>query len=263
MAEIIETNYLKHTTHIEDIAENNKNNNILGKVLVSKLKMMQKPELIKGYINVYPNYKHQNRTDGFGCSMLSPKSLGPIEHNMSNLPTAKNLENYHQFAKFWEFELDFLENGEFEIKSEYLQKRIDAYLDPTPYRHKYNKKELLKYGKNINVPKFSIYYDKDCNIKTYNYLECRYFYCKFYQELASKETDFKYLQDKIKNGYNLNIVGYDGYNPTNNLMEMYSDTSKPFGHEMVLYTMLVEDDTNKYPWNIYYKDNYEIYKNVI
>ena len=100
MDEIIETNYLKHTTHIEDIAENNKNNNILGKVLVSKLKMMQKPELIKGYINVYPNYKHQHRTDGFGCSMLSPKSLGPIEHNMSNLPTAKNLENYHQFAKF-------------------------------------------------------------------------------------------------------------------------------------------------------------------
>ena len=112
-------------------------------------------------------------------------------------------------------------------------------------------------------PETSIYYDKDGNPHKYNYLECRYFYCKFYEELASKEKDFKYLKDKINQGYNLNIVGYDGYKPEGSYLDMYMDISRPFGHEMVLYTMLTEDDRNKYPWNIFYKKYKSIYKDVI
>ena len=41
------------------------------------------------------------------------------------------------------------------------------------------------------------------------------------------------------------------------------DTTKPFGHEMVLYTMLKEDSRNNYPWNIYYKENQDIYNGLI
>ena len=67
--------------------------------------MMKKPELIDGYLNVFPNYKHQNRKDGYGCAKLSPKSLGPVNHGMPNLPIAKNIENYHQFAKFWDYSI--------------------------------------------------------------------------------------------------------------------------------------------------------------
>ena len=67
----------------------------------------------------------------------------------------------------------------------------------------------------------------------------------------------------IGNSYNLNIVGYDGYKPLEDYMEMYLDTTKPFGHEMVLYTMLNEEDRTKYPWNIFYEENKKIYEGLI
>jgi hypothetical protein len=243
---------------VDTVAEDNKKNNQMGRVIVSKIYMMKNPKYVTGYLNVFPNYKHQSRKDGFGCMRLSPKSLGPVIHNMPNLPDATTIENYHQFAKFWDFELD--ENGN--ILEQYKLDRIKAYTSP-PMRHKYDKKTLLQFNKNINIPRFSMYYDKYGNERRYNYLQCRYFYCHFYEMLAKEEHDFITLKEMIKNGYNLNICGYDGYNVTQNLMEHYTDTSRPFGHELVLYTMLTEDDPENYPWNIFYNENKEIYANVI
>ncbi len=244
---------------IDKIANNNKSNGTSGIVIVSKLYMMKNPEYVSGYLNVFPNYKHQNRIDGYGCMKLSPKSLGPVVHNMPNLPEANTIENYHQFSKFWEFELD--ENGN--ILDQYKLDRINAYTSLLPMRHKHDKKTLLKYNKNVNIPKFSMYYDKYGNEHRYNYLQCRYFYCHFYEILARKEPDFITLKKMIEDGYNLNICGYDGYNVNKNLMEHYTDISRPFGHELVLYTMLTVNNPDNYPWNIYYKDNYTIYADVI
>lgn len=243
---------------VELQAENNKKEGKLGHIIVSKMYMMKNPEHVKGYLNVFPNYKHQNRKDGFGCMRLSPKSLGPVEHNMPGLPAATTLENYHQFAKFWKFELD--ENNN--ILEKYKLSRIKAYTD-SPMRHKYDKKILKQFNNNINVPEFSMYYDKDGNEHRYTYLQCRYFYCHFYEILVQKEPDFIKLKDLIRNGYNLNIQGYDGYNITKDLMTHYTDTSKPFGHELVLYTLLIENDTSKYPWNVFYEENKSIYDGVI
>jgi len=252
----------KRTTEVERYRETNKENNKLGNVIVSKLYMMKNPEYVKGYLNVFPNYKQQNRKDGFGCMRLSPKSLGPVVHNMPHLPEATTIENYHQFSKFWRFELD--DNGD--ILEQYKLDRIEAYTAP-PMRHKYNKKTLSQYNnnnnKNINIPEFSMYYDKDGNEHRYTYLQSRYFYCHFYEILAKAEPDFITLKAMIKNGYNLNICGYDGYDVANDVMEHYIDISKPFGHELVLYTLLTTEDANKYPWNIYYEENKEIYANVI
>jgi hypothetical protein len=256
---IIYENKLKEMNiEVEKHADLNKTNNKLGNVIVSKMYMMKNPTYIEGYLNVFPNYKQQNRKDGFGCMRLSPKSLGPVNHNMPGLPPATTIENYHQFSKFWDFELDDNDN----ILEKYKIDRINAYTAP-PMRHKYDKKTLLKYNNNINIPKFSMYYDKDGNEHRYNYLQCRYFYCHFYELLAKKEEDFIKLKNMIKNGYNLNIQGYDGYSITKDLMTHYNDTSKPFGHELVLYTLLVEDDTSKYPWNIFYEQHKTIYNNVI
>jgi hypothetical protein len=256
---IIYENKLKEMKiEIDKIAEANKANGKMGHIIVSKMHMMKNPIYVNGYLNVFPNYKHQNRPDGFGCMKLSPKSLGPVHHNMPGLPAATTIENYHQFSKFWQFELD--DNDA--ILEKYKLARIEAYTAP-PLRHKYDKKTLLKYNNNINIPKFSMYYDKDGNEHRYTYLQCRYFYCHYYELLATKEKDLITLKKMIKNGYNLNIQGYDGYNITMNLMEHYNDISKPFGHELVLYTLLVENDPAKYPWNIFYELNKQIYHNVI
>lgn len=243
---------------VEEMALKNRENGIKGNVMVSKLFMMKSPEYYAGYLNVFPNYKHQNRKDGFGCMRLSPKSLGPVVHNMPHLPEATTIENFHQFAKFWEFELD--ENKQ--ILEQYKQERIKAYTGP-PMRHKYDKKTLMQINGNVNVPAFSMYYDQAENEHRYNYLQCRYFYCHFYERLVRLEPDFVQLKQWIVDGYNLNICGYDGFQVTQTLMQHYRDISRPFGHELVLYTMLVEDDSACYPWNMYYEENKEIYEGVI
>lgn len=251
--------YSKQKLEVERVAKENRNNGKKGKVILTKLKMMKQPEYVKGYLNVFPNFKHQNRKDGYGCMRLSPKSLGPIKHGMKNLPEAKNLENFHQFAKFWDFEFDEKD----ELKKEYLDKRKEGYENKEPFRHKYSKEILKKYNKNINVSKCSIYYDKDGGEHRYSYLECRYFYCHYYEKLAMKEPDFDKLMKYINDGYNLNIIGYDSYQVTQDLWKCYNDTSKSFGHELVLYTLLVSGKDEEYPWNRYYRENLEKYKGVI
>ena len=108
-----------------------------------------------------------------------------------------------------------------------------------------------------------MYYDKDGKEQRYNYLQCRYFYCHWYEFLVKKEKDFQELKQKILDGYNINIVGYDGYSVDKDLWICFNDTGKPFGHELVLYTMLVEDNRDKYPWNRFYRENSYLYENVI
>jgi hypothetical protein len=244
---------------IEKVRNINFQNNKKGNVIVSKLRMMKAPEDFKGYLKVFPNYKHQNRKDGFGCSKLSPKSLGPVIHNMPNLPPAKNIENYHQFAKFFSFEV---KDGK--ISENSLRLRCRAYEDCTPHRHKFPLRIYKMFGKkNVNIPLFSMYYDKDGKEHRYTYIQCRYFYCHWYEKLAKETDDYKKLINKINNGYNLQIVGYDGYNPTKDLYEHYLDSTRPFGHELVLYSLLVIDNPDNYPWNIYYNKYNNIYKNVI
>ena len=243
---------------VEYNATENKKNGKKGQVIVSKLKMMKLAENVEGFKKVFPNFKHANRKDGYGCAGLSPKSIGPINHIMPNLPPAKNLENFHQYSKVFVFELDEQENQ----KAEYFQGRIEGYLDPIAHRHKHDPKMLKKLSKNINIAKFSIFYDNKGTEHRFNYLESRYFYCKVYERMATIHPQFKHLKELLDNGYNLQIVGYDGYKVDKSLVECYNDTSKPYGHELVLYTLLTVENTNDYPWNIMYENNKNLYFHV-
>jgi hypothetical protein len=240
-------------------AKENKKNGQKGDIIITKLKMMRPPVYVEGYSMIFANYKHQNRKDGYGCMRLSPKSLGPVVHNMPNLPIAKNLENFHQFAKFWKFELD--EEGN--IKEEYVRYREDGYKSNIPMRHKYPKSDVLKKNNKKLAQEFAMFYDQNGKERRYTYMESRYFYCHFYEKLASKENDFKKLQKSLKNGFNLNIVGYDGYHVDKSLWECYNDVRRPFGHELVLYTLLTVENPENYPWNQFYRENKELYSNVI
>lgn len=222
-----------------------------GDVIVTKLQMMKPAPYVKGYLKIFPNFRHGNRKDGFGCPSLSPMSLGPINHGMKNLPAAQNLENFHQGAKIFEEEL---ENDIITKESFNLRKRI--YLDKTPYRHKF------KYpgsGIKSKIPLFSVYYDSKGIERRYTYIESRYFYCYWYQKLATQQEEFEKLLGLLDEGYNLQIVGFDGYS-VEDLWEHYNDPSRPFGHELVLYTLLTQEE---YPWTYYYKKNSKIYKDVI
>lgn len=243
---------------VESVAEENRKNGIHGKIICTKLYMMKDPIHYDGYKKVFPNYKHGNRIDGYGCPKLSPKSLGPINHGMKDLPIAKNLENFHQGAKVFNCEVD--EHNKITKQSYEIRKKI--YNSSIPYRHKFEFEDMKKLGKINKQPLFSIYYDKNNNEHRYNYIECRYFYCHYYEILVQKIDDFKILKKMLDDGYNLQIIGYDGY-PISNLMEQYLDDSRPFGHELVLATMLILENKDEYPWNIYYNTHKHIYNGVI
>jgi hypothetical protein len=248
-----------HASLVEAAAEANRPHP--GRVIVTKLRMMQKPEHHDGFLKVFPNYRHGNRSDGFGCASLSPKSLGPIHHGMSGLPVALNLENYHQAAKVFPHEVDACGN----LTDAALELRKQLYADPEPHRHKFPPQVIrrLMQGDNANIPLCSVYYDRQGGEHRYSYLECRYFYCHWYEKLVPAKAEFQELQRRLSDGYNLQIVGYDGYPVTQDLYEHYTDTTKPFGHELVLYTLLVVEDPKDYPWNRYYREHPDIYDGVI
>jgi hypothetical protein len=104
---------------------------------------MKEPEHHKGFLKVFPNFKHQGRKDGYGCKSLSPMYLGPVHHGQPGLPAAENIENFHQGSKCFEEETDE-EGNPSEV---YVENRLKFYKDPIPHRHKYHGKE-----KNKNTP---------------------------------------------------------------------------------------------------------------
>lgn len=246
--------------HVDAVAKENKEKGIRGKVVCEKMKMMKTPTDIPGYLKVFPNYKHQNRRDGFGCSDLSPKKMGPIEHREPGMPVALNLENFHQGSKVFPHETS---SGDPNFLPEKAWGKIkEIYQDPEPHRHKYSPDTLRKHGKNVNIPLFSVHIDSNGNAKPFTYLQSRYFYCKWYEHYAKKSESFAKLVEMLNDGYNLQIVGYDAYAPDKDLHEHYLDTSRPFGHEMVLYTLLTVENTEEYPWNKYRSEHlFSLYDN--
>lgn len=218
------------------IAAENKKKGKKGIVICSKLRMMKEPEYKEGFLCVFPNYKHQNRKDGFGCKSLSPKDMGPVKHGQPGLPIALTIENFHQGNKVFECEID---KNRKPLKRFY-ETREKMYQDPVPHRHK-------EEAKGKNIPVFSVWVDKQGNEHHLSYFESRQFYCTFYERMAKKLPDFKRLRKMIDDGFNLQIVGYDAYPVTKTVEEHYKDISRPFGHELVLYTLLTEKEEN-YPW---------------
>lgn len=65
---------------------------------------------------------------------------------------------------------------------------------------------------NYNKPVFSVMPTKDgLGEEVFTYAQSRWFYCYEYARLAPLTQDYKNLVERLDNGYNLNIVGYDGH----------------------------------------------------
>jgi hypothetical protein len=170
------------------------------------------------------------------------------------LPPAKNIENYHQSAKVFARELS---GGK--VTQEFWKLLKQRYQDETPYRHKW--KDLKQ--KNKNIPEFSLRSDSCGRHFRFTYLESRFFYCSMYERRAKEEKDFKELKDKIRNGVNLEILGFDAYPVTSPLQTHYEDISRPFGHELVLYCLLTINESKDYPWNVYFEKHKELYASFV
>ena len=204
----------------------------------------------KGFESIYPNNKHETRTKVFGCSELSPMQLGPVDHGQPGLPPAKNIENFHQGSKCFKEEL--LCNNK--PSKEFYDNQLAFFNDPIAHRHKLPKNPKEK-TKKKNIPEFFVWKHKDGKEHHLTYIECRQFYCTFYERLATKTTAFKELKELLEKGTNLNIIGYDAktlkdYKDPKVWHAQYLDDSTSFGHEMVLACLLSLNDPAQYPWNI-------------
>lgn len=223
-----------------------KNLNKKGNVIATKMRMRRAVPDVPGFRKVFPNNRHGGRADGFGCPSLSPMRMGPVYHGQPGLPPAKNLENLHQSNKVFPSQT-YMFNREQPLPH-WFETRVALYNDPEPHRHV--EAALGLQGQAKNVPLYSVWRNSDGVDEHYTYLQSRQFYCHFYEQFATESHEFLQLKQWIKDGVSLQIVGYDAREVDRPLIEMYRDTSAPFGHELVLYTLLTVDDANEYPWNI-------------
>ena len=206
-----------------------------GDIVLCKISMMKSPSHKEGYYNIYPNYKDGGRKDGLGCPALSPKSIGPIEHGQLGVLASRNLENFHQGSKCYRHEVDV--NGF--PTGEFYAARDRMFTDPEPHRHK------IKGEK----PLYSVWIDKKGGGHCLNYIQSRQFYCNFYERAVLQMPEFKYLQDILNKGVNIQICGYDAYEMKKEEIEKeYLNEKFPFGHERVLFALLSISDPNEYPW---------------
>lgn len=217
---------------IEEFKINNIKNNKKGDVILYKMRMRQKVVHKDGYLCVFPNFKHENRANGLGLKSLSPMLLGPVDTKQKNVPIAKNLENAWQQSKQFGDESD----------EDFLTSQIEGFNDDTPHRHK------RKMEKGLSVS--WIWCDPTTNKRhKLDWITARQFYCNWYERLVTDTEDWKYLRKLVDEGTNVQLCGYDG-NPINGSSEIedaYLSTSAPFGHERVLYAMLLMDEKD-YPW---------------
>jgi hypothetical protein len=241
-------------------AEINRKEGKSGLVAVAKMGMRKAIPHRQGDLSIFPNFKHGNRKDGYGLPSLSPMSLGPINHGYPHLSPAFNLENFYQGAKIYPGEVD----KDNKITPEAHHVRDKLYQDETPYRHKF-KVPYFTGDTKVKTPLYSLHYrnGKEEEVR-YSYLESRYLYCYWYEKLVKEQENFLLLKGLIKAGYNLLIIGYDGYDVEGkDLYACYLDTTKPFGHELVLYTLLTIQDEKDYPWQRYYTQNKDLYEGVV
>jgi hypothetical protein len=201
------------------------------KVVLFRMGMMASVPLQPGYLNVFPNNKHQNRRDGFGCAALSPMRLGPVVHGQPGLPIAVTLEAFWQSSKKYPCE----------TWEEFRATRYEWYFSPPEKtRRKFTSKD---------IPEYFVWLDRDGTEKHVSYIDSRQFYCNFYERLAMWTTEFAELKTKLAQGINLCICGYDAF-PIDDVEKAYLDPSRPFGHERVLLTMLTADK-KEWPWRKY------------
>ncbi len=230
----------EHEALIEGVAAENRDAGRVGHISMVKMRMMKTTPLKPGNTNIYPNYRDGFKKDGLGIPSLSPKSMGPIAHGQPGLPPSKNLENLHQGNKCFHEEL----NDDGDPAMVFYERQLEMYNDAVPWRHKFDKyKELAAPSRNKNIAKYSVWVDTDGTECHLTYFESRQVYCALYEKHAHNNPDYLKLQGMLSEGYNLQICGYDAYNeiiPTEQEFEKYyKDTSRPFGHEMVLCAMLL------------------------
>lgn len=233
-----------------------------GKLSVAKLQKFAPTPYEPGFFTVLPNVgagthfpDHLNPDYVIKCRNLSPFLLGPVNHGQPGLPPCRTLEWFHQANKVFRVELSAVG----EPLPIFYERRLAAYMNPRSQRHKLGttKAEHTKaLGKNESGCVFSIFvHPKTGEEMRLTYIESRALYCSFYEHLASQTLEWPLLLRMYNDKRSLLIAGPDARPvgnevvDTDQIKEWYMSPDLPFGHEMVLYVMLLLNKVPAYyPW---------------
>lgn len=177
---------------------------------------------------------------------LSPMLLGPFTIMERRVPIEKyedgvhpgfeaisedhmvihctNLENFWQSSKCYNVDLD--KNGN--ITESFFLRRAAICADPKPHRR------AMPKSKGYPVTAYF-------NGQLFEYQRSRSIYCHLYEMLIAESPHFLKLQKMIEEGKNILILGFDGQQLDVNeetLQAAYENTERPFGHELVICSLL-------------------------
>ena len=234
--------------------QQNAEHNLPGQVICGKMSMMKEVQHIAGFLSVFPNKNHGNRTDGLGIPALSPMNLGPVVHGQSGLPPAVNLENFWQASKLYPQQV-LCKETDHSLCSESCFRKYQLEMFRNGRAERHNKFAKDAGGKKV-VPLGWVWTKANGETSLFSYVQSRQFYCTFYERLTRASPEYDKLVELVRDGTSVQILGYDGRkietgqnkDGMKRLLEAYYlDGSAPFGHELVLVSMLVLEK-DEMPW---------------
>jgi hypothetical protein len=175
---------------------------------------------------------------GHLCESLCPKKMGPVRHGEYMVPAANTLHAYTIFSSVshsdqtCECGRDWKHNAP---KPDHQSERVKAFRAPKP-----STKKLGTYA--------------EFNGRHYDAVEARWFFCHWYERLASFNAEFLNLKRMLANGMLLQIV--TSRVPTKSVYEHYIDKRVRIDQGFVLYCMLIGER----PWNVYRERHLSVYE---
>lgn len=180
-------------------------------------------------IEGYHRFNVSSSSSGFGNN-LSPFKVGPIKFT-EVMPDGKEIEREATcLENLWQAtKVRVIHRLSNMPVGEWWRIRNKIWADPKPYRH--------------TIPKNERTGDIKDAVSFWNGMYISYelarwqIYIKFYSQYVAELDDYKTLEDMIKRGHNILLIGPDGRR-VDNYQHEFNDLSKPFGHELVLAAML-------------------------
>lgn len=235
----------------------------VGQIRLIRLQQRRAPKIPEGFCPISPNAMGGQFTGSWAMLTLSPMKMGPIPTEMHHegkgahaLKEVPLLENLHQMRKAFAGEAK-QENGKWVPTETYWAGFETAVYSNVPQRHKASSHKK-------NEPLCSFWALPSGELEAVDYITSRARYCALYALFADKsedESEFLTLRKWHDSGYHLAICGFDAFDlPTresyktdeafaDELLKVYENREHPYGHERVLYTMLLLENKALWPWN--------------
>jgi hypothetical protein len=151
-------------------------------------------------------------------------------HIGKQVAMCQNFENYWQYSKVYS-----VDNVNGILGESFFNRRAEGFQSTKAKRRVFPAKS--------GITTLCSYYDG----KLYQYLESRVFYCSGYSMLAEAHAKYKEIKRIMESGQNILILDLDAPSWESHNQELtpeffekeYNDTTHPFGHGMVLCSMLL------------------------